>query len=780
MLKNIVKKYFAAILAAVALVAFLPVTDIQAAELNPESNSINDFAYDKNETAPGRWSYYYVKDADRGIDAGVVYLVKGDGAKFSDREYAVDISNSNHVWCIEDSGKFFSDLRPMAWNYTINEQMADAPLGVNLKGSISATRCRLQICRTTETKANTAAGPVEILYDEVKEGHDFDVTIPAGTLKPGNDIIFIVTKAFGGEWWLSVDTSFTVKAMYAEQAAAPVCSPAETMLDLDTPVSLSTETDGAQIFYTTDGTDPKTSATKKEYTEPLILEDYLTLKCYAAKSGMESSYVSTKKYFPNFPIRDYLGAQGMTEAFPALKYARADIVWSSIEPEQGKYDNDALDSYLKSILKSKENGVISLPIFQSGNSWATKTDGITYKHEQSGYTFEFDPVPSGQTGSTKRAYDRWGNLVFERSYSNVGLNEKNVADWQNFIRDMLSILTKEPYNMKYFQIGNEAYPESGFYYAGLDHFMEYVYIPAAKVMREFDGVQIVYGGWPCCGTAFEFVELMDKFDAWQYIDVFDVHYHPLQTMEYIYQEAVKRGYDVPPVWQTEFGLTSAVSYPNNMYSRTLRWAMERGMFSQQESKAKMFWFAAWAPDDPNAYAYNSCLMSSDHMSDVGRSISAFTEIMKARKLEPFNNYKTTPFLRPEINEQYSSSQGYLLDDKRVALNVQLIKQSNYSSLMIDRNTGLLLDLNDPDTTLGVEIHGIRGDVTVKRLDVFGNSMPLSYKRLSDDAIFVNVPTKEPIESTQELMDDGSLLRSFWLVADSTENIEHGDLTTPSY
>ncbi|MEI0737176.1 chitobiase/beta-hexosaminidase C-terminal domain-containing protein [Paenibacillus sp. JTLBN-2024] len=49
-----------------------------------------------------------------------------------------------------------------------------------------------------------------------------------------------------------------------------------------TAVALSSSIPGASIFYTLDGTDPLTSVSKRLYTEPLIVEEDVTIRAYVS------------------------------------------------------------------------------------------------------------------------------------------------------------------------------------------------------------------------------------------------------------------------------------------------------------------------------------------------------------------------------------------------------------------------------------------------------------------------------------------------------------------
>ncbi len=59
-------------------------------------------------------------------------------------------------------------------------------------------------------------------------------------------------------------------------------------------ITIATETTGATIYYTLDGSDPRYSANKKTYTSAITLANGDALKAYADKDGMFSSAVATK------------------------------------------------------------------------------------------------------------------------------------------------------------------------------------------------------------------------------------------------------------------------------------------------------------------------------------------------------------------------------------------------------------------------------------------------------------------------------------------------------
>ena len=56
-------------------------------------------------------------------------------------------------------------------------------------------------------------------------------------------------------------------------------------------VTLSTATAGATIYYTTDGQEPTTAS--NVYSQPIIVNEAVTIKAIAVKEGLTNSSVST-------------------------------------------------------------------------------------------------------------------------------------------------------------------------------------------------------------------------------------------------------------------------------------------------------------------------------------------------------------------------------------------------------------------------------------------------------------------------------------------------------
>jgi hypothetical protein len=152
---------------------------------------------------------------------------------------------------------------------------------------------------------------------------------------------------------------------------------------------------------------------------------------------------------------------------------------------------------------------------------------------------------------------------------------KDVSVWTAYVEAVVSYYSAPPFNVKYFQIWNEAagkltggQAQSTFwhgpgdlsqsYATAMEDYVNLVHIPAAQVIRSH-GAYVVYGGWPDQGG-------IDTYTTWleykspsfnsatmlEWTDYLDIHYLNSNDMEYLYKRYVGTS-KIRGVWQTEVG-----------------------------------------------------------------------------------------------------------------------------------------------------------------------------------------------------------------------------------
>ena len=95
-----------------------------------------------------------------------------------------------------------------------------------------------------------------------------------------------------------------------EQVATPTFTPAAGEYTAAQSVEIACATDGASIYYTTDGTDP--TAASEAYTAAIAVGESMTIKAIAVKEGMTDSEIASAEYTINIPAEpDFTTVAGL-------------------------------------------------------------------------------------------------------------------------------------------------------------------------------------------------------------------------------------------------------------------------------------------------------------------------------------------------------------------------------------------------------------------------------------------------------------------------------------
>lgn len=136
----------------------------------------------------------------------------------------------------------------------------------------------------------------------------------------------ITIKAFA--WKDGSPSSDIVTAEYtiAAPVATPTFSVSEGTYNFAQSVEIECTTEGATIYYTTDGNDPTTEST--EYTEAIVVNETMTIKAIGAKAGLANSEVASATYTMNIPV---INASNVNLAYDATNGSIAYTLTNEVE-----------------------------------------------------------------------------------------------------------------------------------------------------------------------------------------------------------------------------------------------------------------------------------------------------------------------------------------------------------------------------------------------------------------------------------------------------------------
>jgi hypothetical protein len=489
----------------------------------------------------------------------------------------------------------------------------------------------------------------------------------------------------------------------------------------------------------------------------------------AATAGSDRAMTTSKvpSVFGNFVgvCQASAGDMPNVAALAGMAWNRTDFDWGTLEPVQGDFVETAVQNLQALVVAGNQAGVHTLPILDYTAGWAASTAAFSF--DEDGQHYSYGPPISQDASSVTRnlTVTGAGGKVISNETVTVGKSSLPPADpatWLSYVERVVKIFTAAPYNIEYFQIWNEAHLGSGFWNAGLDDYMQKIHIPAAKAIRAA-GAKVVYGGYPDGLSLSALTTLLDKYRAWDTLDVLDVHYDPLMAMDYLNTAAKKRGKRSISVWQTELGFSPDANFIPNLYPKAFAWALRNDLAAAPDF-AKLFWFAWWAPDDPAAYGYDNSLHSGDNLSPHGTALSTLGTLLGGNRVTTFSRFSTTPELGTSLDERASAAEGFTVGDTTV-IAVHLARQSQSNVLWDFNGDATAFALTNWNDQLTLTLRGISARAAVSRVDIFGNKVPLQWSSSSRGQVTVSVPVQDTVTDVSAITGNAEV-RTFYIVIEN--------------
>lgn len=155
------------------------------------------------------------------------------------------------------------------------------------------------------------------------------------------------------------DYEFVGGSTTIETVATPTFTPAAGTYTEAQNVTIACATEGATIYYTTDGSNPTTAST--QYTAAIAVEKTTTIKAIAVKEGMYNSTVATAAYTINLPA--VLAGEGDgTEASPYDVTRALDYI--------AKKQDATVDVYVEGIISGIKS--IDVPKYERAQYYISK------------------------------------------------------------------------------------------------------------------------------------------------------------------------------------------------------------------------------------------------------------------------------------------------------------------------------------------------------------------------------------------------------------------------
>ena len=246
-------------------------------------------------------------------------------------------------------------------------------------------------------------------------------------------------KAIGIKTGLTNSAVASASYTIAAPCATPTFSVAEGEVTKGTTVSISCATDGATIYYTTDGTTPTTSSTV--YSSAITINTAQTIKAIAAKDGNANSEVASATYTViDYTTLPFYWAGGIKDDLTALTGVTASGLGTNYAAENAPYrvKMDTEGDYIQ--IKTNAQPVkVLIGVKMVGGATTSK---IKVQESANGSSFTdveeltisgiSNAILSLKTTSSFDASTRYVRIIKSVHGSNIGVGPIIITDFDDF------------------------------------------------------------------------------------------------------------------------------------------------------------------------------------------------------------------------------------------------------------------------------------------------------------------------------------------------------------
>ena len=155
----------------------------------------------------------------------------------------------------------------------------------------------------------------------------------------------IKTGEYFEETAITSDATYYPVYTFAETTEAPIADIETGEYTENQTVTLTSETEDAVIYYTTDGSDPKTSDTAIEYTAPITIARPTVLNAYATSLGRNDSYIANNIYAINTTTSGI--AYHLVSVYVSLGFNEYDKVYQAMIRDSRYFDDSKFDKNIE-------------------------------------------------------------------------------------------------------------------------------------------------------------------------------------------------------------------------------------------------------------------------------------------------------------------------------------------------------------------------------------------------------------------------------------------------
>ena len=419
---------------------------------------------------------------------------------------------------------------------------------------------------------------------------------------------------------------------------------------------------------------------------------------------------------------------------PGIGWENVSVDWAAAEDTSGKIDADYILSVHNTLNAIKSSGKKAMLTIENVPMWAVDKSEFTFDRDEGRYKLgEYIGI-------------KYGKMVRNLTYPDGNVEEITVGTeqmpvskryqyaWTSFVEKIAKEFKAD--GVVYVQIGNNPFGSAKEYFSGADEYFTGMHKPAADILHRY-GYKVVCGGVSTGFGVTRILDLLDRQNGYDTIDVFNLTYNTLGAVNYMYNELTKKGKENPSIWLTAVGYENSGVYTPNLYPRFLRWSIDVRDTSNPD-QFKIF----WSEKAQNGKEIPLC--SNGELTIYGKEIAAIANLLDGKTLNKFDRFEYGAQLNFHIFDNMSSAEGFKTEDGRVVLAAHFLKQN--TAAIFSNDSGDTMHVNFSNSYTGIKISDIPRNSIVKRTTVTGNQWEINREWNDDGTVYTEVAVPDKISA----------------------------------
>ncbi len=417
-----------------------------------------------------------------------------------------------------------------------------------------------------------------------------------------------------------------------------------------------------------------------------------------------------------------------------IGWENVSVDWAKAEENRGIINAEYISSVHDTLKQISKSGKKAMLTIENVPMWAVDKSELIFDRDEG--TYKLGEYIGIKYGKMLRNLTYPDGRVEELTVGTeqMPVSKKYSSAWTDFVEKTAKEFKND--GVEYVQIGNNPFGSVKEFFANADDYFVSIHKPAAEILHRY-GYKTVCGGVSTGFGVTRILDLLDRQNGYDTIDVFNLTYNTLGAVNYMYNRLTEKGLKNPSIWLTAVGYENSGVYTPNLYPRFIRWSLDVRDTSNPD-QFKIFW-------SEKAQDGKEIPLSRDGEATIyGKEIAAIEKLLNGKTLAAFEGYNYSAQLNFRIFDNMSSAEGFKTEDGRIILAAHFLKQN--TAAIFSNENGDTMHVNFSNSYTGINVSGIPKNSVVKRTTVTGNQWEINREWHEDGTMYMDVAVPDKISA----------------------------------